>query len=391
MEKENNKMKCHRDYRISSIATIDELCIIRVEISGLEIKGAIIKTEKITPETIGALQYLRVAKDLDFLIVEPRAQPSKDLAEALKAYGIRIIGKEAIIKETLPEEVYTVRPRISIDEARKIFETRIKSSLKGVLESMLYHRKIEFLGHVLAYYPMRCYQLLLHSQLEEASEIAAEEAELCFELATGSLVKLEDDILIVDTRIGQLGELEDEVISLITLIGERGEISLDEISEIVGSSEKAEIIVQILLDYGIIERVGLERFQLKPLEEKISHKVFTYLKEKGYLSKGRPSKCSLVLEPGIDVSKLDRLVKAFGRVTRIASIFIPVYIGVFRKKRNEHSREIVAVIDGIWGERLEDLEELIASSRMLYKIYEIMNELMKKQEIKTEECLEQTD
>ncbi len=389
-DKTNNgiRLECRKSFEIANIYSVEEFCSLEIplETLGVTIKGGLVRTSKINADLINALQHLRASKKLDFIVVETDIEIDDELAQILLLQGIRIVSRvERRIKEWI-SEVYTVKPRIGYEEARKIFVTQVKSSMQGMLGSMLSHKKIEFQGLALAYFPLKCYQLLLHSHVDNAGEIVAEEAELCFELATGSLMRLEDDTLYIDPRVGQLGELEEEVVNILALIGERGEISIDEISEIVGSIEKAEVIVQILIDYGLLEHIGLDKFKIRFIEEKREHKLYSFFRDKGLLIEGRPSRCSLVLDPEIDLDKLDKIISVFGRIIKTIMLYLPIYIGVFKKGKNDQTREIVAIIDGLWGERLEDLEEIIASSRMLYRIYEIMNTIMKKESVSFEKC-----
>ncbi len=64
-------------------------------------------------------------------------------------------------------------------------------------------------------------------------------------------------------------------------------------------------------------------------------------------------------------------------------VYFPVYIGVFKKKKKgDEGLEIATIIDAVWGRRLEDIEELVASSKVIYVIDEIINEIINKIEKK---------
>ena len=322
------------------------------------------------------------------LAVDVHEARDKEEAERLRG----ILGLLGIKLVTLPTEQakeatvrsLVVRTMINSRDASKIFTTKVKSQIIGFMGSLA-GRKVEFMGLEHAYLPFRCYNILYNRRFEGEGDLAATEAEYCFELATGSLVALEDDRITV-TSFMELGELDEVVITAYEYIGRKGEASIDELAEILGSADRAEIVVRMLVDYGLLEPVGLNTYVPRGPEE--TSNMVKYFLERRLAVEGRPPRCSRILGPGIDVEVLDRIVRVWGAVRQVWDLYLPVYIGVFRKHKGREGVEIAAIIDAVWGKRLEDIEELIGSSSIIYIIDEIINEIIEGKKKVSEECKE---
>ena len=364
------------------------LCIREVLIDGISVKLGMVRINELNDKIIRELTSLKSYYGLDVLAVDVHEARDKEEAERLRG----ILGLLGIKLVTLPTEQakeatvrsLVVRTMINSRDASKIFTTKVKSQIIGFMGSLA-GRKVEFMGLEHAYLPFRCYNILYNRRFEGEGDLAATEAEYCFELATGSLVALEDDRITV-TSFMELGELDEVVITAYEYIGRKGEASIDELAEILGSADRAEIVVRMLVDYGLLEPVGLNTYVPRGPEE--TSNMVKYFLERRLAVEGRPPRCSRILGPGIDVEVLDRIVRVWGAVRQVWDLYLPVYIGVFRKHKGREGVEIAAIIDAVWGKRLEDIEELIGSSSIIYIIDEIINEIIEGKKKVSEECKE---
>ncbi len=363
--------------------TVAELCVKEVQIEEVPVRVGILKIpeEMSISDSTGSLIAVKAMYSLDLLIVKTAA-PENGHLSALRHLGIIVGG--AKIPSLREEKVgsYVARPQISARDAEKIFIGRLRSQVAGKIMGTLGGWKVDYLGLELAYLPIRCYKIMMHRTSKSMGELAAEETEYCFELTTGSLVRLEKEELVVDFSFAQLGEIDSVALDVLKVVGSKGEITLDEVSEMLGSVERADLVIQMLIDYGLLEPVGLDTYTAVGPREN-GNAVFTELDKRKLLIQGRPPKCSWVLGPGVDPAKIDTIVGVWGKIRQKADLYIPVYIGVFRKRKGEQGIEVAVLIDAIWGKRLEDFEEIIASSKVVYTVDEIISAVL---EHKTEEC-----
>ncbi len=363
-------------------------CKFQGSIGPIPVRGLLVVTETATPLVIRELAKLRVAESLPIAIVVTRDEPSKDIQELAGALGVIVtqLGLELKLEEQVKN--YTVIPRLDDNSARKIFESKVKGDLLGILGGMLASKKVRFVGLKLVYFPLRCYEVLVHKLDEEDEALEARKANLCFETATGSLVSIKDRMLYIREELVRLGELDDDAVNVIEIVSSIGSASLNEIAEHLGGTERARIITDVLVELGLLEPDYNGLFHVSPLHLEDYTSPITYFKNEGLLTEGRPAKCSKVFEPGFDLGKLDRIVRAFGLVESTSNIYYPLYIGVFRKTKNEKYVDVATIIDGVTGERMEDMEETIADSNMIYQLDRVIEEITGSV---SEECPEQEE
>jgi len=296
------------------------------------------------------------------------------------ALGIVIVEPEKAVADAARrlEEVtdYTVKARIDRGQAEAIFREKIAASLKGLLGGVFSGVRVTFEGLVLAYYKFRCYDTMLHAIDKSDEALESEETRLCFETATGTLVGYEDGRLVVYDELTRLGELDDDAIAVLEQLSKIGTMSLNEIGELIGGIDRARIVVDILLEFGLVEVEVGDQVSIAPLELSDYRDLLTWLEGEGLLVKGRPPSCAETLGPGFDEKKLDRIVSALGLVRRVYNVYYPIYIGVFRKRKNEKAIDVSILLDGVTGKRMEDFEELIADSYVVFKLDEIVNNVL---------------
>lgn len=361
-------------------------CKFQGMVGPIPIKGLIVVAETANAQIIRELAKIRLVELIPVAIIVTRDPPSKEIEELAGALGV-IVTQAEVWGKQVEEKVkdYTVIPRLDTSSARKVFETRVKSDLLGLFGGVLSSKKLRFIGLKLAYFPLRCYEVLIHKLGEDDEVLETSKASLCFETASGSLVGVRDGVIYIRDELVRLGELDDDAINVLELISSMGAASINEIAEHLGESDRARIITDVLVELGLLEPDYNGLFHISPIRLENYVSPLTYLKEENLLTEGRPARCSRVLEPGFDLNKLDRIVGAFGLVKSTLNIYYPLYIGVFRKRKNGNYVDIAAIIDGVIGHRLEELEETIAGSNMVYQLDKIIEEITGSVE---EECPE---
>ncbi|MCE4627932.1 MAG: hypothetical protein F7C34_02120 [Desulfurococcales archaeon] len=363
------------------------LCIKELTVDGVDVRLGIVRVNKLDSKIVRELASLKNYYGLDVLAVDVHeARDTGEMGsvrELLSLLGIKLVSLPPEHAGETRVRSLVVRTQINSRDAARIFTTKVKNQIAGFMGSLA-GRKVEFMGLEHAYMPFRCYNILYNRRFGGGGDLAATEAEYCFELATGSLVTLEDDEIVV-TSFMELGELDEIVITAYEYIGRKGEASIDELAEVLGSADRAEIVVRMLVDYGLLEPVGLNTYVPRGPDE--TSNMVRYFLGKGLAVEGRPPRCSRILGPGVDTEILDRIVRVWGVVRQVWDLYLPVYVGVFKKKqKGREGVEIAAIIDAVWGNRLEDLEELIGSSSIIYIIDEIINEIIEGKARKPEEC-----
>ncbi len=362
------------------------LCIADVSIGGIPLRVLIVGVKSATPHTVKAVLEEKVDEDAHIAVLVAREPVDETVAELLAGIAGLVVVPESLIRGEAREEapVYVIPHVVNRSDAEKVFRGRILSSLKGFL-GVFSQKKIEFVAASEAYLRLRCYKLTIHVIDEVPEALEAAEASLCFETASGSLVEFdEEEGLRVSDVLVRLGELEDETIEVIQLLAKNRTASIAEIAEHVGSFEKARVIVEILAEFGLVEFTSDEavRISLPTLAEyRASMDRLLSLARRSE----KPS-CEDVLGLEEVADKLDRIVGAFGSIEEVADIYYPLYVGVFKKYKDSKSIDVAIILDGVSGERMEDLEELIASSPAVFKLDDIINRINRGAVHPREEC-----
>ncbi len=375
----NSRLECVKPANPGFGSDVERVCFKEVEVNNKKINVIEIYFKKFDDDFLLYTYFLKTLYTSDIAIIYNINRKIENyVVSFLRALGIVVAerGREGVIAREGAEQIFTVRKLLNKNDLDKILINIAKELDKKIIK-FVSGKKILYMGNALLFYPLRCYRILMKGGSGD-QVLSAEEAEFCLELGTGSLVRFsESNGLRIDTRLGQLGELEDEVVEVLETIGERGEISLEEIAEVVGSSEKAEVIVQVLVDYGLLEPLGLDTYAIARLTPRRSYRLVSLLGERNLLVEGSP-KCGITLEPVVPIAKLDKIVSIFGIINNKIILYYPVFLGVFvKKKGDQRSEEIAVFVDGVTGARLNDLEEVVASGRMIYTIDEIIDNIVK--------------
>jgi len=315
----------------------------------------------------------RVAEEADLAVVISRGTP-EIVRSAARLLGVLVLDEGAMGEEAEEAvESLVAEPAVSEVEAEEIFKSKILHSLRGLLGGVFGGRKVEYLGHSLAFLRLRCYRLALHAADVVPEALETMEASVCFETASGSLVEYTSGGLELSDILVRLGELEEESIEVVHLLARSPSASLAEIAEHVGSFEKARVIVELLAEFGLVEIGSDESVRLVvPIPEDYRDPL-TALIESGAtrIHSGRPD-CESIIGLEEIVEKLDAIMPALGRIEEVKDFYYPIYVGVFRKYKDTRYIDVATIIDGITGRRSEDIEEMLAGSPAVFKLDSII-------------------
>jgi len=314
----------------------------------------------------------RVAEEADLAVVIARDTP-EIVRSAARLLGVLVLDEEAMGAEEEAVEALVAEPVISEEEAERIFKTKVLNSLKGLLGGVFGGKRVEYLGHSLAFLRLRCYKLALHAADYVPEALETMETSVCFETASGSLVEYTSSGLELSDILVRLGELEEESIEVVHVLARSPSASLAEIAEHVGSFEKARVIVELLAEFGLVEIGPDESVRLVvPIPEDYRDPLNALL-ESGItrVHPGKPD-CESIL--GLDeiAEKLDSIMSALGRIEDIKELYYPLYVGVFRKHKDSRYIDVATIVDGITGRRSEDIEEMLAGSPAVFKLDSII-------------------
>ncbi len=304
---------------------------------------------------------------LAMIIVE--GEPGEKERRLLEAMGIVLVSGKTRVEEA-PEEAYYIEPRI--EDPESVLE-KARPSGRGLLTGVLSGRqRVELLGYKWAYLRVRCYDIMLNASDVVPEALEAMEVSLCFEAATGSLVEYSNNGLVLSDILVRIGELEDEPVEVIRHLAKAGRANLSEIAEIVGGLERAKVVVDLLSEFGLVEvdPDGTVRLVVAGIEEYSSPKE----KLLSLAKRGSPG-CGKIIEVDEVIERLDEIVGSLGKLRRIANIYYPVLVGVFRKYRDSKTIDVAVILDGVTGRRMEDLEDAIAGTSAVLILDSIIEEI----------------
>ena len=344
------------------------------------LRGVVIYATEPDDGILRELIQVKVAYKAQVAVLVSSSRVPPGLRAAADALGIVIVEPEVPVEARRGEEYepvdYTVKAVVDVGRAEELFRGKITASLRGLLGGMFSGTKVSFTGSILAYYTFRCYDVVLHAIDKSDEALESEETRLCFETATGTLVGVEDRELVVYEELSRLGELDEDAVSLLEQLSKIGTMSLNEVGEFVGGMERAKIVVNILVEFGLVEVDVGDQVSIAPIDVGNYRDLLGWLEKENLLLRGRPPACAERLGPGFEVEKLDRVVGALGLVKRVYNVYYPVYIGVFRKAKNGKYIDVTVLLDGVTGERLEEFEELIADSNVVFQLDKIVDRIV---------------
>jgi len=357
--------KCNNEFS----DVLRRACLYKLMINNIEVNMYILYLKKLD-NIFNIIDNYRKKSDFIIIVVEDQQDIDYNLVEALKRMGVKVVTGSVPVSFGEKVGLGFVKPVVG-SKIEKIFNN-IKNNLYNNKLLLIKNKNIKFIDCELVFLPLRCYNILINEK-SSRHEIRVEHGELCFELASGSLVSF-DEGLKVDSRLSELGDLDETSLLVLEFLGKKGEASFEEIAEIVGSEERAEIALQVLGEHGLVGQLGFETFILNNIKINNNNRVYSLLVERKLLVPGNPKKMGKLLEPTVSVSKLDRIISVYGRIKNKYIIYYPIYLGLyFDEGKNE---EIVVLVDGVSGVRNEELEDIVASSDMILQIDEIVEYLV---------------
>ena len=345
-------------------------CIVTIEKGPLSLKGVVFYAtlESLDKAAVEAAKA-RIDHKAHLAMIIVEGEPGDRERRLLEAMGIAVVSGKARIEEA-PEETYYIEPRLESPEDAL---ERAKPAGRGLLTGVLSGRqKVELLGYKWAYLRIRCYDIMLNASDLVPEALEAMEVSLCFETATGSLVEYSGSGLILSDILVRIGEIEEEPVEVIKYLARAGRANMNEIAEVVGGIERAKVVVDLLAEFGLVEvdPDGTVRLVVTGIDEYSSPKE----KLLSLARKGAPS-CGKTIEVGEVIERLDEIVGSLGKLRRIANIYYPVLVGVFRKHRDSKTIDVAVILDGVTGRRMEDLEDAIAGTSAVLILDSIIEEI----------------
>ncbi len=364
-------------------------CVFSKNFGIFKVTGIIVRSKGGNSNVMGTLEHAYTIKtdtgvDKVIIIYDEQAV-SREVKELAYKLGMVIIDVNDYNR--LQRSVETGTTYVQVDEfyigprisAKEVAEHEANN--KGIM-GVIGQKKTRILGVILVYLPLYCAKASIHSM--DSREISYTEYSLCFEGSTGSLVAIDDEGgIYVVMEWQQLGELDPQALEVLKFISEIGTISMAQLKEHFYGSIDVESALEVLVEYGLIEETG-GLFMLKepPIEHYLS--PLEEFEAKGLVNRGKP-KCGRVLKLTVDFKILREIVESYGTIEKEGILYYPLYLVVVEKEKGRHRVSKVRIIDGLTGERLRDLEELIIDSRMADEINEIVLEVEKKPGV-IEEC-----
>ena len=356
-------------------------CVFSRNFGIFKVTGIIVRNKGKESSVMGTLEHAYTIKTdtgVDkVVIIYDKQTVSREVKELAYKLGMVIVDlndyerlRRSIERGTayMGIDEFYVEPRIS---AREVAEHEANN--KGIM-GVIGQRKAKILGVILAYMPLYCAKASIHSTSDK--EISYAEYSLCFEGSTGSLVSLDrDGGIYVVMEWQQLGELDPQALEVLKFISEIGTISIAQLKEHFYGSIDVESALEVLVEYGLIEETGgLYTLKEPPVEVYLS--PLEEFEAKGTIKRGRP-RCGRILSQTVDFGVLRDIVESYGTIEREGVLYYPLYLVVVEKEKGRQKVSKVRIIDGLTGERLRDLEELIVDSRMADEINEIVIEVEK--------------
>ena len=324
-----------------------------------DLNGAIILVDKLERDSADLLARAVGELNLDVLVVLTNEEYVAELRRRLQGErGVKVVSlAEAVSRIELQEaQEYYLRPRITKDKLQEIINRH-----KGIIL-----KKGEYKGSALLYIPLYNLEVMAHEHGDLSSIMTAERLWLTFDGITGSLIGVSDKgSLIVIEQWMDLGILDKEAIMLYRYIVEEGIVTRAQL-EAKFRGISIDELISLLIDYNLVDE--------------IEHNVYAARKPpiKGYRSpieeyfdamdEGKPED-GVILPVLIDLYLLEHLIEGLCRIEGRAILYYPVYIIIYVKTRNDRPVATEVLIDGITGDRLYEIEDLLAKIRDL-KIFD---------------------
>jgi hypothetical protein len=232
-------------------------------------------------------------------------------------------------------------------------------------------RKGDFIGARLAYLPLYCFIVHLHSVDYTPLFLESETATLCFESATGSLVTFDDGLRLA-TFWQRVGELGDDAVSVLRRIADLGEASIAELREEFKDRVDVSSVIDVLLERGLIEPRSPETYSPAPLPTQRIKDPYTKLK--GIVREGEP-RCGFKMKPHVRKSRIASVLEVYGHIKDNLVLHYPLVFVVYTRRAGDRRIEMAIAVDGVTGDRLGEIEELIAESPAVSEVDSLVDDV----------------
>jgi len=338
--------------------------------------GVIVYEDGDITGAIGRAFLAKSDEDLDKVVV---IHIGGGKASRIVVDGIEVIPAERLKLAPLKVDIeeYFVKPRVSREEVERLAEKH-----KG----WLFSRRGEFIGARTVFLPLYCFTVLLHTLDYAPEALEARTETLCFDAVTGSLIGFDNGLVPMETWSG-VGEISDEAIDVLLRISDLGEASIAELKEEFGPTVDIDSVIEVLVEKGLVEPIGEDAYTLaKP---PVSGYKNPMAAAQGFLEKGKPP-CGRILRSHVGLGKMERIVSAFGVIKSEALLYYPIHVLVYARRRGDKSVEVAVLIDAFTGERLAELEEMLAASPAVTEFDEVIDDVVRSRDSrKVEVCAEQ--
>ncbi len=379
---DNGRVQCKRP--LPRLNGVYGPCIAEVRAGPVTLRLLVFTSQNgLDAATVRKVASYKISEGADAAIILVKGEVDPAIQELAQVLGVRIAAPKAELeKEAIVERDYTIESRVAPEQAERIFRTKILQSLRGILGGVFTGRRVEYAGMAHSHVWVRCYKTTLHAADVAPEAIEAVELTVCFEMASGSMVEYDRGRgLVVGDVLVRLGELDDEVIEVIRYLSTASPARIAEVAEHLGSHERARVVIDLLAEFGLVEVEPDETVRLTaPLPSEYTPPT-RILEEPGVtIIQGKPD-CELVIGTPEVADRVDTIVSALGTIEEITNLYYPIYIGVFQKYKDSKRIDVATILDGITGERREDLEEIIAGSPAIYKFDNIIEKVIRGERI----------
>ena len=231
----------------------------------------------------------------------------------------------------------------------------------------------DFMGARTVYLPLYCFSTLLHTVDYAPEAIEASGETLCFDAVTGTLITYDKGLAPVEAWNG-IGEISDEAVDILARIADLGEASLAELKEEFSGRIDVDAVIDVLLEKGLIEPVADDGYAVA--RPPVSGYRSPLRAVENVMKQGKPG-CGHILESHVPHAKMERIIKSYGIVREAAVLYYPLHTLVYSRGKGIRRIEVAVIIDGMSGERLAELEEMLAQSPAVVELDAIIDNVLK--------------
>jgi len=327
----------------------------------LTLRGAVIVVDRISDELVNELRAVRDSGGFDRIIVIAR---EKRDSEGLPGIDFVSVDEVRALARMLEAKEYHLEPRIPDERLKEIVAKH-----RGMII-----KKGDYRGASLLYIPLYSMEVLAHRRGGLSSMMSTEKLWLSFDGLSGSLIGVDDrGSLTVIEQWMDLGTLDQTAISVYRYIVEEGLVTLPQLEARFKDINNLTEIVSLLSEYNLVEETEYNIYSPKSPPLRGYRSPAEHYKNS--LKEGRPGE-GAVLDPAADLYALEQLAEGICRIEERMILYYPVYLIVYTKDKDGRISVTEVLIDGLTGERLYEIEDLMARARDQKLLDPILEEII---------------